>query len=118
MQLNFLGIIRIVLAEISLVKIGKVHQVGAWSVSKQGLSTILVIQLHVYVHVCYAIVVDCYWMLSAILEYTAYNNLVQLFSNQDKVVISPMELPNRMEGSYVGAQALLHVPVALFCQEA
>lgn len=96
----------------------EVHQVGAWSVSKQGLSTILVIQLHVYVHVCYAIVVDCYWMLSAILEYTAYNNLVQLFSNQDKVVISPMELPNRMEGSYVGTQALLHVPVALFCQEA
>lgn len=55
--------------------------------------------LHVYIHVCYVLFVDCFWMLSAILEYTAYNNLVQLFSNQDKAVISPMELPNRMEGS-------------------
>lgn len=63
----------------------------------------------VHVHVCYAFFVDCFWMLSAILEYTAYNNLVQLFSNQDKVVISPMELPNRMEGSYIGTQALLRV---------
>uniref|UniRef100_A0A8W8JSW4 Membrane-bound transcription factor site-1 protease n=1 Tax=Magallana gigas TaxID=29159 RepID=A0A8W8JSW4_MAGGI len=44
---------------------------------------------------------DCFWMLSAILEYTAYNNLVQLFSNQDKAVISPMELPNRMEGNHL-----------------
>lgn len=57
-------------------------------------------------------------MLSAILEYTAYNNLVQLFSNQDKAVISPMELPNRMEGRYIGTQAPLHMPVALLCEEA
>ncbi|XP_056009187.1 membrane-bound transcription factor site-1 protease-like isoform X2 [Ostrea edulis] len=44
---------------------------------------------------------DCFWMLSAILEYTAYNNLVQLFSNQDKVVLPPVDLPNRMEGNHL-----------------
>lgn len=48
----------------------------------------------------YSSATDCFWMLSAILEYTAYNNLVQLFSNQDKVFLSPMDLPNRMEGMY------------------
>ncbi|KAK3086362.1 hypothetical protein FSP39_017399 [Pinctada imbricata] len=44
---------------------------------------------------------DCYWLLSAILEYTAYNNLIQLFSDQNKIILPPAELPVRMEGNHL-----------------
>ena len=42
--------------------------------------------------------IDCYWLLSALLEYTAYNNLVPMFTGQDHVSLTSSELPVRMEG--------------------
>ncbi|KAJ8303003.1 hypothetical protein KUTeg_019399 [Tegillarca granosa] len=44
---------------------------------------------------------DCYWMLSAILEYTAYKTVPPVLSNQIKVNLSPAELPDRMEGNHL-----------------
>ncbi|XP_041376922.1 membrane-bound transcription factor site-1 protease-like [Gigantopelta aegis] len=45
---------------------------------------------------------DCFWMLSALLEYTAYRVLPPVFANQDKVVLPPaVELPDRMEGNHL-----------------
>ncbi|XP_076111687.1 membrane-bound transcription factor site-1 protease-like [Mytilus galloprovincialis] len=44
---------------------------------------------------------DCYWLLSALLEYTAYNNMVPLFTGQDHVSLTSLELPTRMEGNHL-----------------
>ncbi|XP_052062556.1 membrane-bound transcription factor site-1 protease-like [Mytilus californianus] len=44
---------------------------------------------------------DCYWLLSALLEYTAYNNMVPLFTGQDHVSLTSSELPTRMEGNHL-----------------
>ncbi|XP_067651684.1 membrane-bound transcription factor site-1 protease-like isoform X1 [Haliotis asinina] len=45
---------------------------------------------------------DCFWMLSALLEYTAYNTLLPIFSNQEKISLSmAIDLPERMEGNHL-----------------
>ncbi|XP_069113191.1 membrane-bound transcription factor site-1 protease-like [Argopecten irradians] len=44
---------------------------------------------------------DCFWLLSALLEYTAYNSLVPLFSGTDQSILPPAELPLRMEGNHL-----------------
>lgn len=44
---------------------------------------------------------ECFWLLSALLEYTAYSSLVPLFTNQDQVVLPPADLPLRMEGNHL-----------------
>lgn len=44
---------------------------------------------------------DCFWLLSALLEYTSYNHVVPLFTGQDHVSLGPSELPMRMEGNHL-----------------
>ncbi|XP_045191862.2 membrane-bound transcription factor site-1 protease-like [Mercenaria mercenaria] len=45
---------------------------------------------------------DCFWMLSAILEYTSHNTLPPVFENQEQVTLplAPV-LPERMEGNHL-----------------
>ncbi|XP_050396545.1 membrane-bound transcription factor site-1 protease [Patella vulgata] len=45
---------------------------------------------------------DCFWLLSALLEYTAYDNMPSMFTSLDKIRLpSPAELPDRMEGNHL-----------------
>lgn len=44
---------------------------------------------------------DCFWLLSALLEYTAYNTLPSSLTNQEKITLPPiLDLPERMEGQW------------------
>ncbi|CAG5132157.1 unnamed protein product, partial [Candidula unifasciata] len=45
---------------------------------------------------------DCFWLLSALLEYTAHDSLPGVLSNLNKAVLPPaVELPTRMEGNHL-----------------
>ncbi|KAL4234848.1 Membrane-bound transcription factor site-1 protease [Mactra antiquata] len=45
---------------------------------------------------------DCFWMLSALLEYTSHNNLPPAFENQEQIILKPNPiLPERMEGNHL-----------------
>ncbi|XP_005107775.1 membrane-bound transcription factor site-1 protease [Aplysia californica] len=45
---------------------------------------------------------DCFWMLSALLEYTAHSVLPAVFSDLKKVLLPPVsEPPTRMEGNHL-----------------
>lgn len=45
---------------------------------------------------------DCFWMLSALLEYTSHNNLPSVFLNQQQVTLASNSImPERMEGNHL-----------------
>lgn len=45
---------------------------------------------------------DCFWMLSAILEYTSHDTLPPVFDNQEQITLPPViTLPERMEGNHL-----------------
>ncbi|KAL5022745.1 hypothetical protein ScPMuIL_001900 [Solemya velum] len=45
---------------------------------------------------------DCFWLLSAMLEYTAFNTLPSILTSQEKTKLDPVqELPQRMEGNHL-----------------
>ncbi|KAL3859602.1 hypothetical protein ACJMK2_009816 [Sinanodonta woodiana] len=45
---------------------------------------------------------DCFWMLSALLEYTSHNITPPVFANQEKITLPPTpEMPQRMEGNHL-----------------
>ncbi|XP_052230878.1 membrane-bound transcription factor site-1 protease-like [Dreissena polymorpha] len=45
---------------------------------------------------------DCFWLLSALLEYTSHSHLIPAFTNLEPVTLPPAEeLPVRMEGNHL-----------------
>ncbi|WAR11340.1 MBTP1-like protein, partial [Mya arenaria] len=45
---------------------------------------------------------DCFWLLSALLEYTSHNMLAPVFEDQELVTLPPIkQLPERMEGNHL-----------------
>ncbi|XP_072013608.1 membrane-bound transcription factor site-1 protease-like [Amphiura filiformis] len=45
---------------------------------------------------------DCYWLLEALLQYTAYSNLSPMFSEQESLPLPPYDgLPTRLEGNHL-----------------
>ena len=45
---------------------------------------------------------DCFWMLSALLEFTSHNNMPPVFSDYEQKALPPLiEMPQRMEGNHL-----------------